>query len=135
MSNEPNDDLFKNFAKVMEDFISNLPLDENVRFVGCTIIGGQGWDKPRLIPFDEYEDDAPDDDIEYEMIDAPDKIYITAELLPETEGVPEIEISTDTVRISVDDREVEIDLPCGIQAEKSTSVIRNGIIDIICEKT
>ena len=134
MSNEPNDDLFKNFAKVMEDFISSLSLDENVRFVGCTIIGGQGCDKPRLIPFDEYDEEDTDDDIDYEMIEAPDKVFITAELLPETEGKPEIEIDTKIVKISVDGHEIEIDLPCKIRTDKSNFVIRNGIVDIVCEK-
>ncbi len=132
MPNEPNDDLFKNFAKVMEDIISSLSLDENTRFVGCTIITSQGGE-PRFIPLDEYEDEVPDD-IDYEMIESPDRIFITAEMSPEAECLPGIDIQPDIVKISMDDKELVIDLPCLVHAGQSFSKIKNGVIDIICEK-
>jgi hypothetical protein len=132
MPNEPNDDLFKNFAKVMEDILSNLSLDENTRFVGCTIITGQGGE-PRFIPLDEFEAEMPDD-IDYEMIESPDRIYITAEISPEAEAIPDIDIQPDTVKISIDGKEAVIELPCLIHAGQSFSNIKNGVIDIICEK-
>jgi HSP20 family molecular chaperone IbpA len=132
MPNEPNDDLFKNFAKVMEEILSNLSLDDNTRFVGCTIITGQGGE-PRFIPLDEFETEMPDD-IDYEMIESPDRIYITAEIPPETGAIPDIEIQPDTVKLSIDGKEVLIELPCLIHAGQSFSNIKNGVIDIICEK-
>ena len=132
MPNEPNDDLFKNFAKVMEDILSNLSLDENTRFVGCTIITSQGGE-PRFIPLDEFETELPDD-IDYEMIESPDRIYITAEISPETEAIPDIDIQPDTVKISIDGKEAVIELPCLIHTGQSFSNIKNGVIDIICEK-
>lgn len=131
MPNEPNDDLFKNFAKVMEDIISNLSLDDNARFV-CTIITSQGGE-PRFISLDEFEDEEPDD-IDYEMIESPDRIYITAEVSPEADPLPEIDIQPDTVKISMDGNEVVIELPCLVHAGQSFSKIKNGVIDIICEK-
>ncbi|MBN1431678.1 MAG: heat-shock protein Hsp90 [Methanomicrobiaceae archaeon] len=132
MPNEPNDDLFRNFAKVMEDIISNLSLDENSRFVGCTIITGHGGE-PRFIPLDEFEDEDQDD-IDYEMIESPEKIFITAEMSPDAEIAPEIDIQPDIVKINMDGREVLIELPCLVHTGQSFSKIRNGIIDIICEK-
>ncbi|WP_421909907.1 Hsp20/alpha crystallin family protein [Methanolacinia petrolearia] len=132
MPNEPNDDLFKNFAKVMEDILSNLSLDENTRFVGCTIITGQGGE-PRFIPLDEFETEMPDD-IDYEMIESHDRIYITAEISPETEAIPDIDIQPDTVKISIDGKEAVIELPYLIHTGQSFSNIKNGVIDITCEK-
>lgn len=132
MPNEPNDDLFKNFAKVMEDILSSLPLDENSRFVGCTIITSQGGE-PRFIPLDEMEDEGGED-LDYEMIESPDKIYITAEMSPEAESAPDIDIQPDTVKISIDGDDVVIELPCLVHAGQSFSNVRNGVIDIICEK-
>jgi len=132
MPNEPNDDLFKNFAKVMEDIISNLSLDEDTRFVGCTIITSQGGE-PRFIPLDELEEEVQDD-VDYEMIESPDKIYITAEVSPEAEVFPDVDIQPDTVKISMEDKEVVIELPCLVHAGQSFSKVKNGVIDIICEK-
>lgn len=133
MPNEPNDDLFKNFAKVMEDIISNLSLDDDTRFVGCTIITSQGGE-PRFIPLDELEEEVQDDIIDYEMIESPDKIYITAEVSSEAELFPDIDIQPDTVKISMEDKEVIIELPCLVHADQSFPKVKNGVIDIICEK-
>lgn len=132
MPNEPNDDLFKNFAKVMEDIISNLSLDDDTRFVGCTIITSQGGE-PRFIPLDELEEEVQND-IDYEMIESPDKIYITAEVSPEAEFIPDIDIQPDTVKISMEGRELVIELPCLVHVGQSFSKVKNGVIDIICEK-
>ena len=65
MANEPNDDVFRNLAKVMEEIISSLPLDENARFVGCTIISGRG-DEPHIFQMDNQEMPEPKE-VEYEI--------------------------------------------------------------------
>ncbi|MDD3977771.1 heat-shock protein Hsp90 [Methanomicrobium antiquum] len=131
MANEPNDDVFKNLAKVMEDIISSLPLDENARFVGCTIISGHG-EEPRIFQMDGQS--GNEDDLEYEVMEGPEKVYVTVELPSDVITKPYIDIQPEFVRICFDESENSIRLPCMVQAGQSVSNIKNGILDIICDK-
>jgi hypothetical protein len=91
MPTNPYDDAFRNLAKVMEELLNNLSLDENPRFVGCTIITGPGED-PRIIQFDTDEEN---DEIAYELIESDDCIYITADIPPSLANEPYADIQAD----------------------------------------
>jgi HSP20 family molecular chaperone IbpA len=129
MSTDPYEDIFRNLTKAMEEFINTISEDETPRFVSCTIISGGGED-PRIFRFDE----SGDDDIDYEAIEGPENIYITAEMPSTAKGTPFADIQPNFVRICVDDQEVKVDLPCAIDVQKSTYTVRHGVMDIICQK-
>jgi len=132
MANEPNDDVFKNLAKVMEDIISSLPFDENARFVGCTIISGHG-EEPRIFQMDGKG--LPDvDELDYEVVEGPDKVYITVELPSDVNLIPYIDVQPELVRICFDENENSVKLPCMVLAGKSACNLKNGVLDIVCDK-
>ncbi|WOF15422.1 heat-shock protein Hsp90 [Methanoplanus sp. FWC-SCC4] len=131
MTNEPNDDVFRNLAKVMEDIITGLHIDENARFIGCTIISGPGGD-PRIFQTDEQ--DEGHEEPEYEIIDGSDKLYVTLELPPDLDDIPGADIQPDMIRVSIDDMDIDIPLPSTVDTGKSFYNVNNGVLDIICEK-
>jgi hypothetical protein len=129
MPNDPYEDIFRNLTKAMEEFINTISEDEIPRFVSCTIISGGGED-PRIFRFDE----SGGDDIDYEAIEGPENIYITAEIPLIADSAPFADIHPNFVRICAGDREVKIDLPCAIDVQKSTYTVQHGVIDIVCQK-
>jgi hypothetical protein len=129
MTTNHNDDIFKNIAKAMEELLNNMPIDESSRFIGCTIITGPGED-PKIF----HVDDSNDEEINYEVIEGPEKIYISAEVPASVRNAPYVDIQQDKVVIHVDDDEVTIDLPCSAHIGQSTYTVSNGIIDIVCQK-
>ncbi|MBP2134600.1 HSP20 family molecular chaperone IbpA [Methanomicrobium sp. W14] len=134
MANEPNDDVFKNLAKVMEDIISSLPFDENARFVGCTIISGHSGDEPPRIFQMDGSEKANSEKLEYEVLEGPDKVYVTARLPVDVITMPYIDVQPEIVRICFGDNENTIKLPCMVHAGQSVSNVKNGVIDIVCDK-
>jgi hypothetical protein len=130
MPTNPYDDAFRNLAKVMEELLNNLSLDENPRFVGCTIITGPG-EEPRIIQFDTTEDD---DEIDYELIESDECIFITAEIPPSLGSEPYADIQSDAVRICMGPCEVTVALPSPINIGMSYYDVRNGVMDIVCHK-
>jgi hypothetical protein len=114
---------------VMEELLNNLSLDETQRFVGCTIITGPG-EETRIIQFD----DTGEEEIEYELIESDECIYITAEILPSISHEPYADIQAETVRICMGCHEVTIALPAPVNIAKSYYDVRNGIMDIVCHK-
>ena len=108
MANEPNDDVFRNLAKVMEEIISSLPLDENARFVGCTIISGRG-DGPHIFQMDDQDLPEIKEPI-YEILEGPDKVYITTEMPYGAKTMPYIDVQSEMVRICFDEKEKTIKL-------------------------
>ncbi|MDD4300391.1 MAG: heat-shock protein Hsp90 [Methanomicrobium sp.] len=132
MANEPNDDVFKNLAKVMEDIISSLPFDENARFVGCTIISGHG-EEPRIFQMDGKG--MPEtDELDYEVVEGPDKVYVTVELPSDVITMPFVDVLPEVVRICFDEDENSVKLPCMVHAGKSIANLKNGVLDIVCDK-
>ncbi|UUX91711.1 heat-shock protein Hsp90 [Methanoplanus endosymbiosus] len=133
MKREPNDDILRNFAKAMEDIMSSLPLSENARFLGCTIISGNGRD-PFVFRTDDEDGMDNDESIDYELIDGPERIYVTVALPSDTSKMPDVDIQPEFVLIIVDGVEVRVDLPCSVHAGQSYFRAKNGILDIVCEK-
>ena len=130
MPTDPYDDLFRNLAKAIEDLFSNLSQDEPARIIGCTIISGSA-DSSVLGDEEGSDDDASFD---YEVIDGPEAIYITVEIPPHSGNLPVVKIMPSFVSISVDGDEIEIELPIEVQRDDSRSVIKNGMLDIVCKK-
>ena len=130
MPTDPYDDLFKNLAKAIEDLFTNLSHDEPARIIGCTIISGSA--DSSVLEDEEGSDD--DGSFDYELIDGPECIYITGEIPPHSDNLPVVKIMPSSVSISVDGDETEIELPIEVQKDDSRSVIKNGMLDIVCRK-
>ena len=128
MANEPDDDIFRNLAKAMEEMIRNLPGDESPRFVGCTIISGLG-DDGRIFRMDDCEDN-----FDYDLVEDSDYFYITLELSGEESSAPHIEFLDQEVRVTINDRDYEVALSAPIHQGQSRFGIKNGVVDIICPK-
>jgi hypothetical protein len=125
----PYDDFLKNLAKLVEDIMKNMPDQENTRFIGCTIIaGGAGGIPPLFRPGDEKQG------IRYEMIDSEDRIFITAQVPPDTKTAPYADINPDSVRICVDNLIAEIPLKERIDVIHSFYMVRHGVLDIVLRK-
>ena len=133
MKREPNDDIIRNFAKAMEDMMSSLPFSENARFLGCTIFTGTGGD-PFVFRSDDEDNTGDDDGVDYEVIDGPDKIYVTVSLPSDTVDLPDVDIQSEFIKLIVDGMEVRVDLPCSVHTGQSYFEAKNGILDIVCEK-
>ena len=128
MANEPDDDIFRNLAKAMEEMIRNLPGDESPRFVGCTIISGMG-DEGRIFRMDDCEDN-----FDYDLVEDSDYFYITLELSGEESSATKIEFLDQEVRVKINDRDYEVALSAPIHQGQSRFGIKNGVVDIICPK-
>jgi hypothetical protein len=131
MQNNPYDDFMKNLAKMIEEMMNNLPQqDNNPRFIGCTIIAGNPGDLSNLFPGQGKESR----EIEYEVIDADDRIYITAIVPADLKSAPYADIKPDCVRICMDDMEANIDLPTPGDVIHSFYMVRHGVMDVMIKK-
>ncbi|GAB7016482.1 Hsp20/alpha crystallin family protein [Methanogenium cariaci] len=128
MANEPNDDVFRNLAKAMEEMIRNLPGDEPPRFIGCTIISGSG-DDGHIFHMDDFEDD-----LDYDLVEDSGFFYITLELSGEESSAPGVEFRDQEVRVIIDGRNFDVSLSVPINPEESKFGVKNGVLDIICPK-
>ena len=129
LSGDSYDDVFKNLARVMEDIFSNLNIDDRARFVGCTIISGSG-DTPKMLHLDE----AARPDLQYEIYEDSERIYISAIMPPNPEHLPVADIRSELVIISVNGTETKIGLPKPVDITHCYYEIRNGVMDINCCK-
>jgi hypothetical protein len=134
MQNNPNgpyDEIFGNFAKIVEDLVRNMPESRQARIVGYTIITRHP-DDPEVIgdgiPGDEGE-------IPYEVVDAGDQIFITASLPADPKTAAFAEIETDCVRICVDDRITTVMLENPVDRIHSYYRVHRGVMDISLKKT
>ncbi len=128
MAKEPNDDVFRNLAKAMEDMIRNMPGDEPPRFIGCTIISGSG-DDGRIFHMDDFEDD-----FDYDIVEDSTYFYITLELSGEESTPPSVKFREQEVRVTIDGRDFDVPLPSPINQDDCKFGIKNGVMDIICRK-
>ena len=128
MANEPNEDVFRNLAKAMEEIIRNLPGDEPPRFIGCTIISGTG-DNGRIFHMDDFEDE-----FDYDIVEDSGFFYITLELSGEESSAPRVEFREQEVRVTIDGRDFDVPLSAPIHQGQSRFGIKNGVMDIICPK-
>lgn len=131
MPNNPYDDFMKNLAKMIEEIMTNLPQqDNNPRFIGCTIIAGNPGDLANIFP----GQGKPAREIEYEVIEADDRFFITAIVPSDLKSAPYADIKPDSVRICMDEMEVTIDLPSPGDVIHSFYMVRHGVMDVMIKK-
>jgi hypothetical protein len=130
MPNNPYDDFLKNLAKMVEDMIREMPERDGVRFVGYTIVAGNPGDIPHIIQMGK----TPVEEIEYEVVEDENYIFVTGKLPPQAPGAAYADISTDRVTIIVGEQKAAIPLETKIDVIHSFYQVRHGVIDIILKK-
>jgi len=126
MANNPYDDVFKNIAKLVEKLLSDLPSD-TPQIIGFTIIAAPGG-VPGYVPESEDEED------DFELIEAEDCIYVTAEVPRGSTTEPYVTFQKDSITLCTEDGETTIDMECDIDARHSSFNVHNGVIDVVCRK-
>jgi len=129
-SENPYDEFIRNMAKMVEDLLKNLPRDEATHIIGCTIISGNGAKPPHFILNREQEDE----EIGFEMIEGPDRIFVTATLPVTLSSAPYADITTDSLHIVVNEKRTRVPLPCTVDVIHSYYNVRHGVIDITLKK-
>ena len=130
MPNNPYDDFLKNIAQMVEDMVRNIPDGDGARFIGCTIIAGNNGEVPQIIHIGK----TPHEEIEYEVIEDEEYLFVTGSLPPGSRFAAYADISTDAVTIIVGEQRAQIPLDTKIDIIHSYYQVRHGVIDIILKK-
>lgn len=125
MPNNPNDDIYQNIARIMEQLIRNLPDTEHGPIIGVTIFAGarQHGTEPQ-----------GDGRVPYELVESGENVYITATIPTEIRSAPYVDIQPAQVRLVMDEQVTAVDLPATIDVKHSFYQVRHGVIDVICHK-
>jgi len=126
----PYDDFLESLAKLVEDIMNELPDEEHARFIGCTIIAGGTNGIPPFL----QENQGSRREIQYEVIESEDRIFITTQLPPDIKNAPYADINPDSVRICIDDLNERIPFPIQIDVIHSFYMVRHGVMDIVLKK-
>lgn len=128
MYRRPNDEITKILAGLMEKLIRDMGDGEDRRMVGFTIIASSvdAHGEPG-----EGEENPP---ITYEIVEGPDRIFITSELPATPTTAPYVDIAPDRVVLYIEGAETVIELPARIDVIRSTYQIRRRTLDILCYK-
>jgi hypothetical protein len=126
----PYDELMRQIARIVEDIVKSLPDQKNARFIGCTIISGTNSDAPKV--FHVRSEKPPE--ISYEVIDAEDRIFITALIPPEVPALAYADIRPDAVHIRAGNLQASITLQKPIDVIHSFYRVRHGVMDIVLSK-
>lgn len=129
-SDNPYDEFIRNLSRMVEDLLKNLPQDEVTHIIGCTIISGNGAKLPHFI----LKNDESEDEICFETIESPDKLFVTARLPINMSSAPYADITPDSLHIVVNEKRTQVPLPCRVDVIHSHYQIRHGMIDIILKK-
>jgi hypothetical protein len=130
--NNPYDDVFNNLAKIVEDIVKTMPDSHHARIVGYTIITRHPSNgDPGIF---RAGDPGDDEEIPYEVVESDDMIYITATMPANPKNAPAIDIQTDNVYISVDNRDTTIMLNHPVDRIHSYYRIHHGLMDITLKK-
>ena len=130
--NSPYDDVFNNLAKIVEDIVKTMPDSHHARIVGYTIITRHPSNgDPGIF---RAGDPGDDEEIPYEVVESDDMIYITATMPANPKNAPTIDIQTDNVYISVDNRDTTIMLNHAVDRIHSYYRIHHGLMDITLKK-
>jgi len=125
MPNNPNDDIYQNIARIMEQLLRNLPDTEHGPIIGVTIITGGRQHEAEP----QGEERVP-----YELVESRENVYITATIPTETRSAPYVDIQPGQVRLVMDEQVTAVDLPAPIDVKHSFYQVRHGVIDVICYK-
>jgi hypothetical protein len=115
---------------MVEDMIREMPDADGVRFVGCTIIAGNPGDVPQVIHMGK----CPVEEIEYELVEDENYVFVTGKLPPQSPGAAYADIAPDQVTIIVGEKKAVIPLGEKIDVIHSFYQVRHGVIDIILKK-
>lgn len=126
----PYDELMRQIARIVEDIVKSFPDQKNARFIGCTIISGTNSDAPKV--FHVRSEKPPE--ISYELIEAEDRIFITALIPPEVPALAYADIRPDAVYIRAGNLQASITLQRPIDVIHSFYRVRHGIMDIVLSK-
>lgn len=129
-SENPYDEFMKNLAKVVEELLKSMPDQEATHIIGCTIISGNGRNPPDVI----LNMNQQEDEVRFEIIEAPDRIFVTGRLPANLQSAPYADITPDTLHIVVNERRTPVPLPCRVDVIHSFYHVRHGLIDIILKK-
>jgi HSP20 family molecular chaperone IbpA len=130
--NSPYDDVFNNLAKIVEDIVKNMPDNQHARIVGYTIITRHPSNgDPEVF---SAGDSGEDDEIPYEVVESDEMIYITATMPANTKNAPSVDIQTNNVHLTVDNRDITIMLDKPIDRIHSYYRIHRGLMDITLKK-
>lgn len=129
-SNTPYDDFLKNLAQLVEEIMKNIPDRENARFVECTIITGSPSEMPTVFHIRKPRVE----EIQYEVIDSDDTVFITARIPPDTKSAAYADVQRDHVGIIIGDQSVTIPLEQPADVIHSFYMVRHGVMDIIVRK-
>ncbi|HOV67986.1 MAG TPA: hypothetical protein PLI31_06450 [Methanoregulaceae archaeon] len=134
MPSNSDDDIYRNIARLLEHLLRNLPQPEPGQVVGFTVMTGTGrTSTPRGDPFGQ---ETGDDDgvIDYECVEGGEEVFVTARVPADLRTAPYVDITPRQIRIVMDDRVAEIDLPVPIDIRHSHYRIRHGVMDVSCRK-
>ena len=126
----PYDDFIRNLARVVEDLLKNLPQEEATHIIGCTIISGSGAKLPHFV----LDRDGAGEEINFELIEGPDKVFVTARLPVNLVSAPYADITPESLHIIVNEKRTLVPLPCRVDVIHSYYQVRHGVIDIILKK-
>jgi hypothetical protein len=126
MPSNTDDRVYRDLARLLERMLRSLPSPEPGQVVGFTVLTGN-------VPFDPdaYGDDG---EIDYECVEGRDDVFVTARLPADLRTAPYVDIQARQVRIVMDDRVVEIEMPVPIDVRHSYYQVRHGVMDVSCRK-
>jgi hypothetical protein len=130
MPSNTDDEIYRDLARLLEHMLRSLPTPEPGQVVGFTVMTG-------AVPVDPGASGFSDDDsteIDYECFEGHDDVYVTARVPADLRTAPYVDIQPSQIRIVMDDRVAEIDLPAQIDVKHSFYQIRHGVMDVACRK-
>lgn len=128
MSRQPNDEIAKILAGLMEKLIRDIGDGDDRRMVRFTLVTASG-----TAP-DEQGMNGEDRHIPYEVVEGPDRIFVTAELPAILTMAPYVDIKSDRIILYIEEKEMVIDLPAKIDVTRSSYQIRRRTLDVLCYK-
>jgi hypothetical protein len=130
MPNNSDDRMYRDLARLLENLLRSLPSPEPGQMVGFTVMTGS-------VPFDPDTGGNNSDDsgeIDYECVEGRDDVFVTARVPANLRTAPYVDIQPRQIRIVMDDRVAEIDLPVPIDIRHSFYQVRHGVMDVSCRK-
>jgi len=130
MPSNTDDEIYRNLARLLEHLLRNLPQPEPGQVVGFTVMTGAAPVDPQVFTYCEEDDGI----IDYECVEGRDEVYVTASVPADLRTAPYVDIMPQQIRIVMDDRVAEIDLPVAIDVRHSYYQVRHGVMDVSCRK-
>ncbi len=130
MPSNTDDNIYRDLARLLEHLLRSLPTPEPGQVVGFTVMSGAAPVDPEVFGFASEDTD----EIDYECVEGKDDVFITARIPADLRTAPYVDIQPNPIRIVMDDRVAEIDLPFPIDVRHSFYQVRHGVMDVACRK-